>query len=61
MGTLVLEDEDIFQNILSRLPAISFAYVAYVNKFWSKSCRQILSYPKLAFALPLNPYLPINT
>ncbi|KAJ6977788.1 hypothetical protein NC653_029628 [Populus alba x Populus x berolinensis] len=52
-----LVDEETVQNILSRLPALTFAYAACVNKRWYKICSQILKRPKLASALSLNPSL----
>ncbi|KAL3571290.1 hypothetical protein D5086_028539 [Populus alba] len=52
-----LVTEEIMQNILSRLPALAFAYAACVNKRWYKICSQILKRPKLASALSLNPSL----
>ncbi|KAK8560159.1 hypothetical protein V6N12_012962 [Hibiscus sabdariffa] len=51
-------NDDILQNILSRLPASSFASAACVNKSWNKVCDIVLACPKLATALSLNPYLP---
>ncbi|XP_061376503.1 F-box/LRR-repeat protein At5g63520-like [Gastrolobium bilobum] len=50
-------NNDIFHNILGRLPALSFAAAACVNKTWYHVCSQILSRPKLVSALSLNPSL----
>ncbi|KDP22600.1 hypothetical protein JCGZ_26431 [Jatropha curcas] len=52
-----LVSEDVMENILSRLPALSFASAACVNKSWNEVCGRILSRPKLASALSLNPSL----
>ncbi|XP_043707532.1 F-box/LRR-repeat protein At5g63520 isoform X2 [Telopea speciosissima] len=49
--------EDIFRDILSRLPASSFASAACVSCSWNRLCNQILSRPKLLSALSLNPLL----
>ncbi|KAI9384718.1 hypothetical protein POPTR_012G100600v4 [Populus trichocarpa] len=57
MSGFSLVDEEIVQNILSRLPALTFAYAACVNKRWYKICSKILKRPKLASALSLNPSL----
>ncbi|KAK7302297.1 hypothetical protein RJT34_13183 [Clitoria ternatea] len=48
---------DLIHNILTRLPALSFAAATCVNKTWYHICREILSRPKLAAALSLNPSL----
>ncbi|XP_028766153.1 F-box/LRR-repeat protein At5g63520-like [Neltuma alba] len=50
-------NDDIMANILARLPAVSFAAAACVNKTWNRLSSQILSRPKLASALSLNPSL----
>ncbi|KAJ0111310.1 hypothetical protein Patl1_01242 [Pistacia atlantica] len=50
-----LANEDLLQNILSRLPALSFASAACVSKSWNKVCNRILSRPKLSSALSLSP------
>ncbi|KAJ9163911.1 hypothetical protein P3X46_023533 [Hevea brasiliensis] len=52
-----LVSEDVIENILSRLPALSFASAACVSKCWNKVCGRILSRPKFASALSLNPSL----
>ncbi|KAG8652684.1 F-box/LRR-repeat protein At5g63520 [Manihot esculenta] len=52
-----LVSEDVVENILSRLPALSFASAACVSRCWNKVCGRILSKPKLASALSLNPSL----
>ncbi|KAB5532160.1 hypothetical protein DKX38_018830 [Salix brachista] len=57
MSGFSLVDEKIVKNILSRLPALTFANAACVNKHWYKICSQILKRPKLASALSLNPSL----
>jgi hypothetical protein len=60
MSGFSLVDEEIVQNILSRLPALTFAYAACVNKRWYKICSKILKRPKLASALSLNPSLQVS-
>ncbi|TKY73659.1 F-box/LRR-repeat protein [Spatholobus suberectus] len=50
-------NDDIIHNILARLPALSFAAAACVNKTWYCVSTQILSRPKLVSALSLNPSL----
>ncbi|PIN06932.1 hypothetical protein CDL12_20506 [Handroanthus impetiginosus] len=45
------------QNILRRLPALSFASAACVSRLWNSLCNHILSSPKLASAVSLNPSL----
>ncbi|XP_030458346.2 F-box/LRR-repeat protein At5g63520 isoform X1 [Syzygium oleosum] len=47
--------EDLVANIVGRLPAVSFASAACVCKSWRRVCSQVLSRPKLASALSLNP------
>ncbi|GAB4845778.1 hypothetical protein Ancab_039187 [Ancistrocladus abbreviatus] len=49
--------EDVLQNILSKLPAKAFASAACVSRTWNVICARILSRPKLATALSLNPSL----
>ncbi|GAB2289379.1 hypothetical protein Dimus_023686 [Dionaea muscipula] len=49
--------EDILHNILSKLPAQSFASAACVSRTWNAVCGSILSRPKFASALSLNPSL----
>ncbi|XWS60247.1 hypothetical protein CRYUN_Cryun07bG0019700 [Craigia yunnanensis] len=58
MGGFAAVNDDILQNILFRLPALSFATAACVSKSWNKVCDRVLSCPKLASALSLNPSLP---
>ncbi|XVF49588.1 hypothetical protein PTKIN_Ptkin04bG0024900 [Pterospermum kingtungense] len=58
MGGFASVNDDILQNILLRLPALSFASAACVSKTWNKVCGSVLSCPKLASALSLNPSLP---
>lgn len=53
-------NEDVMQNILARLPALSFASAACVNKTWNCVANQILSRPKLASALSLNRSLHVS-
>lgn len=48
-------NDDLLLNILSRLPAVSFASAACVNKYWNRICNRVLSRPKLATALSFNP------
>ncbi|KAF4361139.1 hypothetical protein F8388_007606 [Cannabis sativa] len=47
--------DDLLHKILSRLPAVSFASAACVSKSWNHLCNQVLSRPKLASALSLDP------
>uniref|UniRef100_A0A2N9EN35 F-box domain-containing protein n=1 Tax=Fagus sylvatica TaxID=28930 RepID=A0A2N9EN35_FAGSY len=54
-----LINDDALHNILARLPASSFASAACVSKSWNQVCNRILSRPKLASALSLNPSTPI--
>ncbi|XP_057423964.1 F-box/LRR-repeat protein At5g63520-like isoform X2 [Lotus japonicus] len=56
MGVGLLND-DLLQNILTRLPALSFASAACVSKTWNSVSNRILSRPKLSSALSLNPSL----
>uniref|UniRef100_A0A7N0RJA9 FIST C-domain domain-containing protein n=1 Tax=Kalanchoe fedtschenkoi TaxID=63787 RepID=A0A7N0RJA9_KALFE len=56
-GGFDLLNEDLVHNILSRLPAASFAQAACVNLSWNQICDRILSRPKFASALSLNPSL----
>ncbi|KAL8464238.1 hypothetical protein ACS0TY_033953 [Phlomoides rotata] len=49
--------EDLMQNILTRLPALSFASAACVAHSWNSLCNRILSSPKLSSALSFNPSL----
>nr|KJB19812.1 hypothetical protein B456_003G119900 [Gossypium raimondii] len=58
MGGFAAVNDDILQNILFRLPASSFASAACVSKSWNKVCDRVLTCPKLASALSLNPSLP---
>ncbi|KAF5732229.1 hypothetical protein HS088_TW18G00920 [Tripterygium wilfordii] len=52
---IALMNEDLLQNVLYRLPAVSFASAACVSKSWNQLCNRILSRPKLASALSMNP------
>ncbi|XP_022770579.1 F-box/LRR-repeat protein At5g63520-like [Durio zibethinus] len=58
MGGFAAVNDDILQNILFRLPALSFASAACVSKSWNNVCDRVLSCPKLVSALSLNPSLP---
>ncbi|EXB25253.1 F-box/LRR-repeat protein [Morus notabilis] len=53
-GFFLLTD-DLLHNILARLPAPSFASAACVSKSWNRVSSQVLSRPKLASALSLDP------
>ncbi|XP_030454519.1 F-box/LRR-repeat protein At5g63520-like isoform X1 [Syzygium oleosum] len=48
-------DEDVLESILRRLPATTFASAACVSRSWHRVCGRILSRPKLATALSLDP------
>ncbi|KAL3519026.1 hypothetical protein ACH5RR_021615 [Cinchona calisaya] len=48
---------DLLHNILSRLPALSFASAACVNRCWNSICSRILTFPKLSSAISINPSL----
>ncbi|XP_050150934.1 F-box/LRR-repeat protein At5g63520-like isoform X1 [Malus sylvestris] len=48
-------NDDLLHNILSHLPALSFASAACVSKSWNQICSRILTRPKLASALSLHP------
>ncbi|KAJ8752670.1 hypothetical protein K2173_005559 [Erythroxylum novogranatense] len=48
-------NDDLVHNILKRLPALSFASAACVSKSWNRICNHILSRPKFASAMSLNP------
>ncbi|KAE8705181.1 F-box family protein, putative isoform 3 [Hibiscus syriacus] len=50
-----LMTSDLLDNILSRLPAKSFASAAAVRKDWNSACSRILSRPKLSSAISFNP------
>ncbi|XP_061988160.1 F-box/LRR-repeat protein At5g63520-like isoform X1 [Rosa rugosa] len=58
-GLFSLLNDDLLHDILARLPAPSFASAACVSKSWSRTCTLILSRPKLASALSLNPSLQV--
>lgn len=47
--------EDLLQNILSRLPALTFASAACVSRSWNSLCTRVLSRPKLSSAFSLHP------
>ncbi|XVF49590.1 hypothetical protein PTKIN_Ptkin04bG0025000 [Pterospermum kingtungense] len=50
-----LMNDDLLQNIVSRLPATTFASAACVSKAWNVACTRALSRPKLSSAISLNP------
>ncbi|KAF8036984.1 hypothetical protein BT93_B0035 [Corymbia citriodora subsp. variegata] len=58
-GSMASMSEDLVANIVGRLPALSFASAACVCRSWRRVCSQILSRPKLASALSLNPSAPV--
>ncbi|KAL2901219.1 hypothetical protein RDABS01_026301 [Bienertia sinuspersici] len=47
-------DDNLLENILSRLPAKSFASAACVSRTWNDICSRILYYPKFVSAFSLN-------
>ncbi|XP_077226697.1 F-box/LRR protein isoform X2 [Tasmannia lanceolata] len=49
--------EDVLQNILSRLPALSYARATCTCRTWNRVCHRVLSRPKLLSALSLKPNL----
>ncbi|GMP34167.1 hypothetical protein CsSME_00007153 [Camellia sinensis var. sinensis] len=56
-SSIDLIGEYLLQNILSRLPALSFASAACVSRSWNSLCNLLLSRPKLSSAFSLNPSL----
>lgn len=53
-GIAMIGDDDL-HNILSKLPALSFASAACVSKSWNTICNRILfSRPKLSSALSVH-------
>ncbi|KAH6807852.1 hypothetical protein C2S51_028960 [Perilla frutescens var. frutescens] len=58
-GALNIDDlgDDLMQNILTRLPALSFASAACVSRSWNSLCHRVLSFPKLCSAVSFNPML----
>ncbi|CAN6567284.1 unnamed protein product [Malus baccata var. baccata] len=48
-------NDDLLDDILSHLTAISFASAACVSKSWNQICSRILAHPKVASALSLHP------
>ncbi|CAK8568108.1 unnamed protein product [Lathyrus sativus] len=52
---ITLLNDDLLHNILTRLPALSFASASCVSKSWNSICSRIISRPKLSSALSLNP------
>lgn len=59
-GGFRLLNGDIVHNIIGRLPALSFAAASCVSKSWYHICNRILSRPKLASALSLDPSLQVR-
>ncbi|XP_076884000.1 F-box/LRR-repeat protein At5g63520-like [Bidens hawaiensis] len=57
MATIDLVGEDILLNIIARLPALSFASAACVNRSWNLVCSCVLCRPKLSSACSYNPSL----
>lgn len=59
----VIDDlgDDLMQNVLSRLPALSFASAACVSRSWNSICNRVLSVPKLCSAVSFNPILEVPT
>lgn len=53
--------DDLLRNILNRLPALHFASASCVNHSWHRVCDSVLSIPKLASALSLNPSIQVDT
>ncbi|KAI7732281.1 hypothetical protein M8C21_027994, partial [Ambrosia artemisiifolia] len=53
--TIDIIGEDLLHNIVSRLPATSFAYAACVSRSWNLVCERVLSRPKLVSACSFNP------
>ncbi|KAI7732291.1 hypothetical protein M8C21_028004 [Ambrosia artemisiifolia] len=49
-----LISDDLLQNIVSRLPATSFAFAACVSRSWNLVCGRLLCRPKLSSACSLN-------
>lgn len=47
--------DDLLSNVLNRLPALHFASASCVSHSWHRVCDSLLSTPKLASALSLNP------
>ncbi|KAF8390668.1 hypothetical protein HHK36_025195 [Tetracentron sinense] len=58
-GGFTLIGDDLLRNILSRLPALSYASAACVSRSWNHLCNEILSRPKILSALSLNPRLEV--
>ncbi|KAI7755868.1 hypothetical protein M8C21_013496 [Ambrosia artemisiifolia] len=57
--TIDLIGEDLLHNIVSRLPATSFAYAACVSRSWNLVCERLLCRPKLSSACSFNPSLQV--
>ncbi|KAK1357958.1 F-box/LRR-repeat protein [Heracleum sosnowskyi] len=55
LATIDSVGDDLLGNILNRLPALHFASATCVNRSWHRICDSLLSTPKLASALSLNP------
>ncbi|KAK1428528.1 hypothetical protein QVD17_17363 [Tagetes erecta] len=49
--------EDLLQNIVARLPALTFASAACVSRSWNCVCGRVLSRPKLSSACSVKPTL----
>ncbi|KAL8226058.1 hypothetical protein R6Q57_018615 [Mikania cordata] len=58
-ATIDLIGEDLLENIVARLPAISFASAACVSRSWNHVCDRVLCRPKLASACSYNPSLQV--
>ncbi|KAK1436739.1 hypothetical protein QVD17_02521 [Tagetes erecta] len=50
---------DLLQNVVSRLPALSFAYADCVSRSWNHACHLALCRPKLSSACSFNPSLQV--
>ncbi|KAI7726494.1 hypothetical protein M8C21_002344 [Ambrosia artemisiifolia] len=57
--TIDLVGEDLLLNIVTRLPALSFASAACVSRSWNLVCNQILFRPKLSSACVVHPSLQV--
>lgn len=57
--TIDLIGEDLLQNIVARLPAVSFASAACVSRSWNLVCDRVLCRPKLSSACSFNPSLQV--
>ncbi|XP_071686437.1 F-box/LRR-repeat protein At5g63520 [Rutidosis leptorrhynchoides] len=59
ISTIDLIGEDLLHNIFTRLPAISFASAACVNRTWNLVCDRVLCRPKLSSATSINSSLQV--